>query len=104
VEGLEGPRRHRFSDCLVDASRTGRGLWQCAGAPGISCYRRTTSGMSTVAQSRDALMVAQQVRLATAAVIAEVGCNTLTILEALDDERAGCIRISRLLCAQRSWA
>lgn len=57
--------------------------------------------MST--QGMEALEVAQQVRLAAAAVIAEVSCETLSISDALNDERAACLRIGRLLCAQRSW-
>jgi hypothetical protein len=54
-------------------------------------------------QAREALEVAQRVRLAGVAVKRDVREGLLTVAAALDDERAGRLKIADLVMAQRGW-
>lgn len=54
-------------------------------------------------QSMEALRIAQTARLEMAVVRQQLQVGEITLAEALEDSRAQCIPIGRLLCSQRQW-
>jgi hypothetical protein len=59
--------------------------------------------VSDQAQAMQALLIANTNRLAAAQVRREIAAGVLTVGQALEDPRSGCMPISRLLTAQRAW-
>jgi hypothetical protein len=59
--------------------------------------------VSDQAQAMQALLIANTNRLGAAEVRREVAAGVLTIDQALEDPRAQCMPIGRLLCARRGW-
>lgn len=59
--------------------------------------------MADQAQALRALEIANTSRLGAAEVRREIAAGVLTVDRALEDPRAQCMPIGRLLCARRGW-